>query len=322
MAINCSYIKIKMWRKISLLWVLSFMVNLSKQQALTLNTLKTARDNHRARQLSDLQLQKIASLGNTTQFRQLLSPILVPRVVGTEGHENVKQHLVQFMQSLGWDVEQDSFSAETPIGRLPFSNVVARLNSQASRYLVLACHYDSKLMNNFVGATDSAVPCAMMLHIAKALAEPLRNSQEDVSLKFIFFDGEEAFDQWGPNDSIYGAKHLAQKLHSLPYRSDATHLNRMDMLVLLDLIGVSNPRFFSYFRNTEQWYLLLANAEKRLTSLRLLSKRVPIVHLIPNPFPSVWHTPQDNLASLDFRTINDLNKILSVFVAEYLKLNI
>lgn len=31
---------------------------------------------------------------------------------------------------------------------------------------------------------------------------------------FIFFDGEEAFEEWGPNDSIYGAKHLANQWHN------------------------------------------------------------------------------------------------------------
>ena len=30
----------------------------------------------------------------------------------------------------------------------------------------------------------------------------------------IFFDGEEAFKEWGPKDSIYGARHLAKTWHS------------------------------------------------------------------------------------------------------------
>jgi hypothetical protein len=33
----------------------------------------------------------------------------------------------------------------------------------------------------------------------------------DVSLQFIFFDGEEAFVQWSSTDSIYGARGLAAK---------------------------------------------------------------------------------------------------------------
>jgi len=33
-----------------------------------------------------------------------------------------------------------------------------------------------------------------------------------VTLQFIFFDGEEAFQNWTPTDSIYGARHLAAKM--------------------------------------------------------------------------------------------------------------
>jgi glutaminyl-peptide cyclotransferase len=44
------------------------------------------------------------------------------------------------------------------------------------------------------------------------------------------------------------------------------------MLVLLDLIGAPDPKFYSYFRNTEKWYYLLVNAEKRLAESRLLAR--------------------------------------------------
>jgi len=71
----------------------------------------------------------------------------------------------------------------------------------------------------FVGATDSAMSCALMLDLAEAL-DPLLNSRferlesgleddEDVSettLQLVFFDGEEAFRDWTETDSIYGAR--------------------------------------------------------------------------------------------------------------------
>ena len=33
-----------------------------------------------------------------------------------------------------------------------------------------------------------------------------------LALKFIFFDGEEAFVQWTSTDSLYGSRHLAKKM--------------------------------------------------------------------------------------------------------------
>lgn len=67
----------------------------------------------------------------------------------------------------------------TPYGRLPFNNIVATLDPSAKRRLVLACHHDSKYYSpqwqrEFHGATDSAVPCAMMLELAQALDEELK----------------------------------------------------------------------------------------------------------------------------------------------------
>lgn len=47
---------------------------------------------------------------------------------------------------------------------------------------------------------------------------------------------------------------------------------------------------------------------------------VSVLHLIPSPFPDVWHTFEDNEENLDSSTIDNLNKILQVFVLEYLNI--
>lgn len=48
----------------------------------------------------------------------------------------------------------------------------------------------------------------------------------------IFFDGEEAFGEWGPNDSIYGAKHLASEWHNIKITYDKGNLiSELDKMV-------------------------------------------------------------------------------------------
>lgn len=92
------------------------------------------------------------------------------------------QHIKTTLGSLGagWEVTEDKFVSQTPYGPLPFTNLIATLNPSAKRRLVLACHYDSKYYptdwhgREFQGATDSAVPCAMMLELARALDEELK----------------------------------------------------------------------------------------------------------------------------------------------------
>ncbi|GLV32958.1 iso Glutaminyl cyclase [Carabus blaptoides fortunei] len=315
---------------------------------------------HRANELTDAQVHKLALISNTSHIDIILDNILIPRVVGTKNHRRVKNYIVKELNKLDWNVEVDEFEDVTPtFGKLRFANIVATFNPNAKRYLALACHYDSKYVreNDFVGATDSAVPCAMMLNLAAQMSKMFKASATaDVSLKLIFFDGEEAFRQWGPTDSIYGARHLAERWdNSLSLTQDNEHvseLNRIDLLMLLDLLGTPDPKFYSYFSDTEKWYVRLAQAEERLgemgqlrqysrghpqqtyfaqRSLRahieddhipFMIRDVPILHVIPTPFPDVWHTPADNRNAIDMHTVENLNKILRVFVAEYLNLTV
>lgn len=138
---------------------------------------------HQAKSVNDEQLKYLASLSNMQQFDVVLDPILIPRVVGTPNHTRVREYLITQMISLGWDVSTDKFTTGTPLGRKTFENVIATLDPKAPRRLVLACHYDSKYTREgtFIGATDSAVPCAMMINLAKDLAPKLDQLKQSVS---------------------------------------------------------------------------------------------------------------------------------------------
>lgn len=86
------------------------------------------------------------------------------------------------MRDLGWTVESDVFEANTPIfGKLEFENIIAKLNPNAKRYLALACHFDSKYTRerDFIGATDSAVPCAQLINLATIMSRYLPRQVND-----------------------------------------------------------------------------------------------------------------------------------------------
>ncbi|XP_040849025.1 glutaminyl-peptide cyclotransferase [Ochotona curzoniae] len=319
---------------------------------------------HQPAILNSSALRQIAAGTSISEmWRNDLQPLLIERYPGSSGSYAARQHIMQRIQKLqaDWVVEVDTFLSRTPYGFRSFSNIISTLNPTAKRHLVLACHYDSKYFPHwdnrvFVGATDSAVPCAMMLELARALDKQLlslknlSDSRPAVSLQLIFFDGEEAFLHWSPQDSLYGSRHLAAKMASTPHPPGATATNQlhgMDLLVLLDLIGAPNPTFPNFFPNTARWFSRLKAIEQELYELNLLKdhslerqyfqdfgyggviqddhipflrKGVPVLHLIPSPFPEVWHTMDDNEGNLDDSTIDNLNKILQVFVLEYLHL--
>lgn len=298
----------------------------------------------------------------SAMWQRDLRPLLIERYPGSPGSYAARQHIQSRLRGLkaDWVLEFDTFLSETPYGTRSFSNIIGTLNPAARRHLVLACHYDSKYFPRwdgqaFVGATDSAVPCAMMLELARALDRKLLSLKKpsavrpDVSLKLIFFDGEEAFLYWSAQDSLYGSRHLAQRMALTPHPPGASNTNQLqglDLFVLLDVIGAAQPTFPNYFPNTARWFSWLQAIERSLHDLGLLREHspqrpyfqntlhsaiqddhipflrrgVPILHLIPTPFPEVWHTLDDNEQNLDRAVIDNLNKILQVFVLEYLHL--
>ncbi|XP_059574238.1 glutaminyl-peptide cyclotransferase-like protein [Alligator mississippiensis] len=313
------------------------------------------------RSVPSAELRRVAALVDLQRlWTDFLMPMLVERTPGSPGSRRVRQHIVDSLRAraAGWHVELDAFEARTPRGRLPFTNVVATLDAGAGQRLALACHYDSKVLapdargRRFVGATDSALPCALLLELAAALDRDLQRSKEQgagVTLQLLFLDGEEAFGAWSDSDSLYGARHLAQHMATAPLRPGArtTQLQAITLFVLLDLLGAPEPSIHSHFAQTAAWFERLVAAEKRLHRLGLLRahpreqlyflpgaphgpveddhvpflrRGVPVLHLVPTPFPAVWHTLEDTADNLHPPTVENLARILAAFLAEYLRL--
>ncbi|KAI6222866.1 Glutaminyl-peptide cyclotransferase [Aphelenchoides fujianensis] len=299
--------------------------------------------------LTTAEIEQFAALTSVEKFRVRLKPLLVERQVGTKAHEQVAKYIEDTLRPLDFEWTTDEFEAKTPMGRRKFRNLIATFAPKAPHRLVLACHYDSKIMENhwnecplsetFIGATDSAVPCAMLLDLATTLHSALKKADKmPIALQLLFLDGEEAFAEWSPTDSLYGARHLAR-------RWSPEEMDRINTFVLLDLLGAANPQVaHTMGHGTKGMFEKIVEIEKTLNKTGHLkpvppiffdfelpegvqddfvpfrSRRVPIMHLISVPFPSVWHTPEDNENALDFDVIHNLLSVLRVFVGGYLGL--
>lgn len=317
---------------------------------------------HKPSKSSPAQVRRLAAqVDGLRLWENYLRPILVERLPGTKGSQVVRQHITSTFYSLtaGWTVETDSFQSPTPRGKVTFSNIIATLDPSAPRRLLLSCHYDSKALPSdprapekvFLGASDSAVPCAMILELATALDNQLRILKQQgpaVTLQLVFFDGEESFEEWTDTDSLYGSRHLAERMGRTPHPPGSTHttqLQAVDLFVLLDLLGGPDPLIVNHFDNTARWFDRLISAEKRLHRQGLLSshpseqtyfrkdvylgpvqddhipflqREVPVLHVIATPFPSFWHTLDDTEQNMHRPTVENLTRILAVFLAEYL----
>lgn len=183
--------------------------------------------------LSDASLRAIPSAGDDFDIRTgaLLSPILIPRVPGTPGSAKVQEHFVSFFreQLPLWTVEWHNSTSTTPATGdtlVPFSNLIFRRDppwakpGDVSR-MTLVAHYDSLYRpEGFIGATDSAAPCAVLMHVARSVDAALSrkweaggpggDDLEDIEergVQIVFLDGEEAWVSWTETDSIYGARY-------------------------------------------------------------------------------------------------------------------
>ena len=270
------------------------------------------------------------------------SPLYSVRPVGSKGHKRAQRYLKSQLEALeGFEVSTHSFTASTPMGNKRFTNIIASSAPKASSRVVLGAHYDSKLFDEFtfVAAVDSAVPCAMLIELGRLLGPWVADGPSGMGLDLVFFDGEEAFVEWTDDDSLYGSRMLATKWEA------ENRLASIEVMILLDLIGSGVHSFHNAHKRGAWAFAELAQLEKegraqgwvsdfqsdaqpyfrtepsKMTvqddHLPFLKRHVPIVHLIPIPFPSVWHTERDVKDNLDDQPILDLLRVLGVWLSQH-----
>jgi Zn-dependent M28 family amino/carboxypeptidase len=152
-----------------------------------------------------------------------------PRWPTSPGHTKAEAYLRAHFQHD--QMEEDTFTADTPIGPVALRNFIVKFPGKKQGIIVLASHYETNypLRNiGFVGANDGGSTTGLLM----AIADTLRGKPNDgYSVWLVFFDGEEAFQTWSQSDSTYGSRHLAAK-----WGRDGT-LPKIKAFVLADMIG-------------------------------------------------------------------------------------
>lgn len=154
---------------------------------------------------------------------------LGPRPSGSKALEQARQEILRQLRQAGVAAEEDRFVAATPAGSVPMVNVIARIPGARRQVVIIAGHYETKRFDDFlfVGANDGGSSAAFLLEMARALA----GRKNGFTCWLVFFDGEEAFQEFTETDGLYGSRHLVQKL-----TSDG-ELSRVEAMILVDMIG-------------------------------------------------------------------------------------
>src|SRR5580692_3254839 len=129
-----------------------------------------------------------------------------PRPPGSPALEQTRQYISVKMAGDGIEVWHDNFTAITPAGDIPMTNVIGIVPGESPSVVVVGGHYDTARLEGtrFVGANDGGSSTALLLELARVLAR----RKNRLTYWLVFFDGEEALRQWSSTDSLYGSRHM------------------------------------------------------------------------------------------------------------------
>jgi glutaminyl-peptide cyclotransferase len=240
-----------------------------------------------------------------------------PRPLGSANHKKVEDYITSHLK--GDAVEDDVFTAETPVGKFPVRNIIAKFAGTRDGIIVIASHYDTNYplrKTSYIGANDGASSSALLLEIANQLRGKKRDGY---SVWLVWDDAEEAmkpetelaFDK----DSLYGIRHLAEK-----WQNDGT-LKKVKAFLLADMIGDAELNIDRDQNSTPWLEDIVYQAASRLgyqshfftrdnqvtdDHIPFMQRGVPCADLIDFDYGYnnvFWHTPQDTVDKLSPKSL-------------------
>ncbi|MEZ6196312.1 MAG: M28 family peptidase [Planctomycetota bacterium] len=204
--------------------------------------------------------------------------------------------------------------------RVRMENIVGTLPGKRPEAILLGAHYDIKILDQypeFQGANDGASGVALVLELARQLAERAKTEPLEYTYRFAFLDGEEAFVDWyGSNknlepDNTYGSRRMAGSLAE----------GEVAAVIILDLVadeflqfereGHSTPEILELFETAgiEAFGVTPFAPRTREMSddhLPFLAAGIPAIDLIDftyGPNNKYWHTNGDRLEHVSARSL-------------------
>jgi len=194
-------------------------------------------------------------------------------------------------------LEEDTFTATTPIGPVAMRNFIVRFPGKKDGVIVLASHYETNypLKNiNYVGANDGGSTTGLLMAIGDQLRLKVARDKalDGYSVWLVFDDGEEAIQSWTDSDSLYGTRHLAAK-----WGRDGT-LGKIKAFIVADMIGDKNLDIQRESQSTDWLVALVRQAAKKFADERYFFKQEELIQDDHLPFV------QRGVPSLDLIDLN------------------
>jgi Zn-dependent M28 family amino/carboxypeptidase len=247
-----------------------------------------------------------------------------PHPAGSDGIRRAQAYIIGQLKSFGCPVEEQDFHASTPIGDVAMKNILVKIPSANPNLILYASHYDTKRIDQFVGADDGGSSTGVLLELGRILCA--RKNAQTIWLAFL--DGEEAFNfQWADPDNTYGSRELAASL------ALSGTLRRVKAMILVDMVGPANPVYKRETNSTPWLTEVLWSTAARLgygnvfinesitvadDHVAFLNRDVPAADIIDLQVP-YWHTTGDTLDKIDPRTLAITGHVLIASLPEFEK---
>jgi glutaminyl-peptide cyclotransferase len=231
-----------------------------------------------------------------------------PHPSGSQAIAQVQDYLLSELSSAGCTADIDAFTAQTPAGPIAMKNILAKIPGERPGIILLSTHYDTKKLDNFVGADDAGSSTAVMLELARLLCAQHGRYQVWIA----FFDGEEAVNrEWKDPDNRYGSRQMAAKL------ALSGDLAKIQAFLLADIVGSRELRIKRDSNSDRALTDLLWATAKNLgysgvfvndpTAIEddhqsFSTRGVRAVDVIDLEIP-YWHTPQDTLDKISSKSL-------------------
>jgi Zn-dependent M28 family amino/carboxypeptidase len=247
-----------------------------------------------------------------------------PRPPASDAIEKSRDYINAQLKRAGWQVTQQSFTDDTPRGKVRFVNLIARFGEKATSTFVLCSHYDTKTFDTirFVGANDGGSSTGLLLEMARALA---RRPELAAKIELVFFDGEEAYENFTETDGLYGSRYFAKQLAqdgsakrfrggilfdmigdrslNITLPPDSPAQMARDIFASADVLKVR--QHFTYFQ---------ADVTDDHTPLNKVG--VPTIDLIDFDYPP-WHTAEDTIDKLSPESLQIVGSVALYYLSEF-----
>jgi len=248
-----------------------------------------------------------------------------PRPPGSDTIEKSRDYIENQLRLSGWQVTRQTFTDDTPRGKVHFVNLIARFAGQgnAAPSFLLCSHYDTKTFDTirFVGANDGGSSTGLLLELGRVLG---RHRNLAARIELVFFDGEEAYDHYSENDGLYGSRYFAQQFQ-------ASGAKQFRGGILFDMVGqrslkitlpMDSPAEMArdIFASAEalklRSYFTYLDREMIDDHTPLNALGVPTIDLIDFSF-AWWHTADDTIDKLSAQSLQIVGSVAAYYLSEF-----